>query len=136
VPTDCRSKVRVKSEVATPRRLASDSGPASVSGSSPSIVSVFALVAMSAPYGRVDIIPPHQRGRSAGAGALGDEGGVCHKWGPRVGTVRKGFDAAAAAYAKAGSAEKFKSVIEPDTGHAVKAEATTTAVEWFSRWIG
>jgi len=45
-------------------------------------------------------------------------------------------DAATAAYAKAGAPEKFKEIIEPNTGHNVTADAQAAAIEWFVKWLG
>lgn len=41
-----------------------------------------------------------------------------------------------AAYAKAGAPEKFKVIVEPDTGHNVTPDAHAAAVEWFVKWLG
>jgi dienelactone hydrolase len=40
-------------------------------------------------------------------------------------------DAAEAAYKSAGASDKFKVVIEPNTGHKVNPEAQVAAVDWF-----
>jgi dienelactone hydrolase len=45
-------------------------------------------------------------------------------------------DAAKAAYARAGATDKFRSIIEANTGHSVNAEAQAAAIEWFTKWIG
>jgi pimeloyl-ACP methyl ester carboxylesterase len=41
-----------------------------------------------------------------------------------------------AAYAMAGAAEKFKVIVEPETGHNVTPDAHAAAVEWFVKWLG
>jgi pimeloyl-ACP methyl ester carboxylesterase len=41
-----------------------------------------------------------------------------------------------AAYAKASASDKFQLLVEPDTGHAVTADAQNVVVEWFVKWIG
>ncbi len=40
-----------------------------------------------------------------------------------------------AAYEKAGAAEKFKLIVEPQTGHKVNPDAEKEAVEWFVKWM-
>jgi dienelactone hydrolase len=44
--------------------------------------------------------------------------------------------AATRAYASAGVPEKFKEIIEPNTGHNVTADAQAAAIEWFVKWLG
>jgi dienelactone hydrolase len=44
-------------------------------------------------------------------------------------------DAARAAYRAAGAEERFKQIVEPNTGHAVTAEARQELVAWFVRWL-
>jgi len=41
-----------------------------------------------------------------------------------------------AAYAKADAPEKFKVIVEPNTGHNVTPDAHAAAVEWFVKWLG
>ena len=41
-----------------------------------------------------------------------------------------------AAYARAGVPEKFKVIVEEETGHNVTPEAHAAAVEWFVKWLG
>lgn len=54
-------------------------------------------------------------------------------------TPKGGLDlceaSARAAYDAAGAADKFELYIEPDTGHAVTAEAITRTVDWLARWL-
>ncbi len=40
-----------------------------------------------------------------------------------------------AAYDKAGAADKFEVIVQPNTGHNVTPAATTSAVEWFVKWL-
>ena len=51
---------------------------------------------------------------------------------PRVGLAQC---EAAATSAYAGNADHFELYIEPNTGHAVTAEATTHTVDWLVRWL-
>jgi len=44
-------------------------------------------------------------------------------------------ESAKAAYEKAGAAEKFSLLIEPDTGHGVTKEAHAAAMKWFEKWL-
>jgi hypothetical protein len=39
-------------------------------------------------------------------------------------------------FAAAGSPDKFRLIVQPDTGHAVKPDAQAAAMEWFVRWLG
>jgi dienelactone hydrolase len=43
--------------------------------------------------------------------------------------------AAKAAYGKAGAAEKFREIIELNTGHNVTGEAQAAAIEWLVKWL-
>jgi poly(3-hydroxybutyrate) depolymerase len=43
--------------------------------------------------------------------------------------------AADAAYARAGAADRFKLIVEQGAGHTVMPEAQTAAVEWFAKWL-
>ena len=45
------------------------------------------------------------------------------------------IDAAKKAYARAGAADKFDSVLQPNTGHKVTPEALHSAVDFFVRWL-
>ena len=49
--------------------------------------------------------------------------------------VKLATDATAAAYAKAGVADRFKADVEPGVAHAVKPPYVAEAVEWFVRWL-
>jgi predicted esterase len=44
-------------------------------------------------------------------------------------------DAAKAAYARAGAADKFRLLVEEDTGHAVNPKAEAAAIDWFVKWL-
>jgi fermentation-respiration switch protein FrsA (DUF1100 family) len=44
-------------------------------------------------------------------------------------------DAAKAAYARAGAADKFELLVEAKTGHAVNAKAEAAAVDWFVKYL-
>jgi poly(3-hydroxybutyrate) depolymerase len=44
-------------------------------------------------------------------------------------------ESAKAAYAKANASDKFKSIVEPNTGHAVTKDAEAAAIEWFVEWL-
>jgi hypothetical protein len=45
------------------------------------------------------------------------------------------LDAARAAYKAAHASDKFKSIIQPNTGHKVNPDAMKSAHEWFIRWL-
>jgi predicted esterase len=45
-------------------------------------------------------------------------------------------EATDAAYAQVGASDKFKVIVEPDTGHNVTPDAHAAAVEWFVKWLG
>ncbi len=40
------------------------------------------------------------------------------------------------AYERLGASDKFKVILQPNTGHAVNASARDEAVRWFVKWIG
>jgi dipeptidyl aminopeptidase/acylaminoacyl peptidase len=50
--------------------------------------------------------------------------------------VNLAADAARSAYRAAGAEDRFKQIIEKDTGHSVTKEAREEAVGWFARWLG
>lgn len=49
--------------------------------------------------------------------------------------VKLATDAAAAAYAKAGAADRFRAEVEPGVGHEVTPAYVDHAVEWLVRWL-
>ena len=49
--------------------------------------------------------------------------------------VKLAADAARAAYGAAGAEDRFKQIVEPNTGHAVTKEAREEAVGWFVNWL-
>ncbi len=50
--------------------------------------------------------------------------------------LRECLDAAKRAYDSAGAADRFRSIIQPATGHKVTPAALDASLEWFERWLG
>jgi dipeptidyl aminopeptidase/acylaminoacyl peptidase len=49
--------------------------------------------------------------------------------------VRIAADAGQRAYAAAGAGEKFRLIVQPDTGHKVTDASSAEALAWFERWL-
>lgn len=50
--------------------------------------------------------------------------------------LRECLDAAEGAYRDAAASDRYRVLIEPNTGHKVNPEALDTAFRWFSQWLG